>query len=240
MITHAPLRTLCGLLLTLDYLARKNAEPRTGFELMFEGAELDADATQAEADLWAKYQAAKASYKAALLAPADNAMRQAKKLASILRAEVPFPIEEQSRAVLAVIHLRQALSQQVVPTESVLGECLRLWTLADARGEPMTLGDSVDGQSPRKRGRKKGGQPAINFEQLAKALLAISEGEANSTHQIARLIDTSQSSVARNAVIKAGLEHSRSRVARRGFRSPDGSLEAFEKSNDSGNDSEPT
>jgi hypothetical protein len=235
MRSAAPLRELSGRLIVLPRLSEqyRNPDPRarlTPFDRMLRDAadELAETDPQMKTRV-SKIKQAELDYKsdvhAAFLELIDETAKMAEKLGQLLRGEVPHPADEQSKVRMMVARIRGSFVKGTpMPTiDEIMPHVGRLWTLADALGEPTTFEPGAGARGRRGSRRRR---EAIDAQQVARALLAIKEGTHTSTRKIGKLIGATQSSVYRNAIIKEAIRTWSRAPRHRGFRTKGGGVEA--------------
>lgn len=196
MPRSAPLRVLTGRVLAIQWQTARYLEATRPRRLVEKtGPALFAPNNAQESP---ELLQLRAEYLAKVLETIDETARMARRLAQILRGVVPHPAHEQSVVMMFVNRCRQAAKRaKPLPSFDEAGAVgVRLWTLADAVGEPEhfdVLADPFPDLSNR--------PPALSEEQRSQALKAILAGTHSSTRAVAALIGASQSAVARDEIL---------------------------------------
>lgn len=239
MTQRAPLRFLCARLMLLPQWVReiRNAEHADPLEdaddfdrFVLKAAEEAAAQDERLMAAVARLKAAEQDYRTRIrkcwLELIDQTARLTQGLNKTLKGVVPHPADEQSKVRMFVARVRAAaLGQGPLPTiEELVEHVGRLWTLADAIGEPITFTPEMASGDDDTSARKPGMTP----EQRARALIAILDGTCSSTRKLAGLIGVTQSAVQRDEVLRAAFKTRRRGPRHHGHGLRGGGVDAVE------------
>jgi hypothetical protein len=211
MFANAPIREIGIRLVVIHYLAARYAsalKPDLGRALQIYNAlgppgPGDPPATH-------KFEETKESLVKDMLKTVEESRALARRLHVLLAGKVAYPADEESKVVVIISEMRRCILHGEMPPSQqlVIDHCVRLWTLADALGEPSIT---------EPRGKRRKPKKQLSQEDVAHGLLAVHAGSHTSTRKLATLLHVSQSTISRNAILREALRGG-GKLPRRGFR----------------------